>query len=150
MKGEKIMTYEELKNKHEQEMNAFPLGACFSQKQFEEMMQKWGLTIDDTDKILSIGGGCYIRKSDRQTFHDMIDRFGQERKDAIAADITGDGYIYQMFLYELANHEYCITYDLEDTLNALGLTIEEINADKRMLHGLKKAKRDYLKHCEDY
>lgn len=30
MKGEKIMTYEELKNKHEQEMNAFPLGACFS------------------------------------------------------------------------------------------------------------------------
>lgn len=144
------MTYAELKNKHEQEMNAFPLGACFSQKQFEEMMQKWGLTIDDTDKILSIGGGCYIRKSDRQTFHDMINRFEQERKDAIAADPTGDGYIYQMFLCELANHEYCITYDLEDTLNALGLTIEEINADKRMLHGLKKAERDYLKHSENF
>ena len=54
-----------------------------------------------------------------------------------------------MFLSELANHEYCITYDLEDTLNALGFTIEEINADKRLLHGLKKAKQDYLKHCEE-
>ena len=56
--------YEELKNKHQQEMNAFPIGACFSQKQFEEMMQKWGLTVHDTDKICSIGGGCYVRKSD--------------------------------------------------------------------------------------
>lgn len=26
--------YEKLKNKHQQEMNAFPIGACFSQKQF--------------------------------------------------------------------------------------------------------------------
>ena len=61
------MTYEELKNKHEQEMNAFPLGACFSQKQFEEMMQKWGLTIDDTDKILSIGGGISERVTVRHS-----------------------------------------------------------------------------------
>lgn len=56
--------YEDLKNKHQQEMNTFPIGACFSQKQFEEMMQKWGLTVHDTDKICSIGGGCYVRKSD--------------------------------------------------------------------------------------
>lgn len=142
--------YEELKNKHQQEMNAFPIGACFSQKQFEEMMQKWGLTVHDTDKICSIGGGCYVRKSDYKEFIAMEKRFEKERKDAIVADKTGDGYIYQMFLYELANHEYCITYDYEDTFDALGLTVDEINADKRLLHGLKKATREYLKHCEDY
>lgn len=142
--------YEKLKNKHQQEMNAFPIGACFSQKQFEEMMQKWGLTVHDTDKICSIGGGCYVRKSDYKEFIAMGKRFEKERKDAIVADKTGDGYIYQMFLYELANHEYCITYDYEDTFDALGLTVDEINADKRLLHGLKKATREYLKHCEDY
>lgn len=131
-------------------MNAFPIGACFSQKQFEEMMQKWGLTVHDTDKICSIGGGCYVRKSDYKEFIAMEKRFEKERKDAIVADKTGDGYIYQMFLYELANHEYCITYDYEDTFDALGLTVDEINADKRLLHGLKKATREYLKHCEDY
>ena len=79
----------------------------------------------------------------------MLDRHEQERKAAIAADKTGNGYIYQMFLAELADHEYCITYDYEDTFNALGLTVEEINADKRLLRGLQKAERDYLKHCED-
>ena len=80
----------------------------------------------------------------------MSARFKQEKADAIAADKTGDGYIYQMFLYELANHEYCITYDYEDTFNALGLTIDEINADKRLLHGLRKATKEYLKYSEDY
>lgn len=142
--------YRQLKDKQEKEMNAFPLGACFSKTQFEEMMLKWGLTISDTDKICSIGGGCYIRKSDRDAFLNMMKRFEQERKDAITADTTGNGFIYDMFLYELGNHEYCITYDLDETLAALHLTLEQVNADKRLLHGLKKAKRNYLKNCENY
>ena len=50
--------YLELKNKHQKEMNAFPIGAYYNQDQFAEMMQKWGLTVNDTDKICSIGGGC--------------------------------------------------------------------------------------------
>ena len=32
----------------------------------------------------------------------------------------------------------------------LGLTMEEINANKRLLRGLQKATKEYLKHCEDY
>ena len=142
--------YRELKNRQQKEMNAFPLGSCFSKEQFADMMHQWGLTVNDTDRIYSIGFGCYIRKSDHAAFHEMLDRHEQERKAAIAADKTGYGYIYQMFLTELADHEYCITYDYEDTFNALGLTAEEINADKRLLRGLQKAERDYLKHCEDY
>ena len=142
--------YEELKTRQEKEMNAFPLGACFSKQQFEEMMTKWGLTTTDTDKIYSLGGGCYIRKSDHTAFHEMLKRFKKERSEAIAADTTGDGFIYYMFLSELANHEYCITYDLEETLDVLNLTIEQINADKRLLHGLQKARKEYLKHTEGY
>lgn len=142
--------YNELKNRQEKEMTAFPLGACFDKQQFEEMMKKWGLITADTDKIYSIGGGCYIRKSDHRALHEMINRFEKERSEAIAADKTGDGFIYDMFLSELANHEYCITYDLEETLDALGLTIEQINADKRLLHGLQKARKKYLKHTENY
>ena len=55
-----------------------------------------------------------------------------------------------MFLYELANHEYCITYDLEDILDALCLTVDEINADKRLLRGLEKALSQYLKDSKNY
>ena len=37
--------YKQLKDKHQKEMDAFPLGVAFSDKQFEEMMQKWDLTV---------------------------------------------------------------------------------------------------------
>ena len=126
------------------------MGAAFSQKQFDEMMAKWGLLPTDTDKILHIGGGCYIRKTDREAFHELVDRLDREKQEAIAADTTSDGIIKDMFLYELANHEYCITYDLEDTLNAVGLTVDEINADKRLLRGLEKALSQYLKDTKNY
>ena len=37
------MKYAELKKKHQDEVNAFSLGFAFGDKQFEEMMNKWGL-----------------------------------------------------------------------------------------------------------
>ena len=43
--------YRELKNRQQKEMDTFPLGACFSKEQFADMMQNWGLTESDTDKI---------------------------------------------------------------------------------------------------
>ena len=52
--------YQILKDRQQKEFNAFPMGAAFSQKQFEEMMAKWELFPTDTDKIVHIGGGCYM------------------------------------------------------------------------------------------
>ena len=141
--------YQEMKDRQQKEFDAFPMGAAFSQQQFQQMMEKWGLTVNDTDKIFSIGSGCYIRKTDKEALRDLINRLNKEKQDAIAADTTGDDFIFDMFVYELANHEYCITYDLEDTLDALGLTAEQINADKRLTHSLNKAIKHYLKNYEN-
>ncbi len=141
-------TYRQLKNRQQKELDAFPLGTAFSNKQFEEMMQGWGFAVDETDKIISIGAGCFIRKSDKEAFFNMFERHNKEMQDAIAADTTGDGFIYDMFYDELANHEYCITYDLDETLDALNLTAEQVNADKRLLHGLNKAEKNYLKNYD--
>ncbi len=142
--------YQVLKNRQQNEVNALPLGAAFSNEQFAAMMAKWGLTPDDTDKILSIGAGCYIRKTDKDNFLAMRKRHKAEMQTAIAEDTTGDGFICDMFLYELANHEYCITYDLEDTLDALDLTTDEINDDERLLHGMKKAIKLYIANSDEY
>lgn len=128
--------YSELKAKHQKEVDAFPFGFAFNTKQFNEMMEKWGLTPDDTDKIYSIGGGGYIRKSDSEAMGKMFKRHALERK---MARKYGDEYLFEMFAYELANHEYCITHDLTDTLEALDLTIEQINADPKMADALKRA-----------
>ena len=138
--------YQEMKDRQQKEFDAFPLGAAFSNQQFQNMMEKWGLTVNDTDKICSIGGGCYILKADKDALIALINKTATELKNAITADTTGDGFIFDMFVYELANHEYCITYDLEDTLDALGLTPEEVNADKRLSYALNKAIKHYLKN----
>ena len=135
--------YVALKNKHQKEINDFPFGFAFSESQFNDMMiNKFGLTPKDTDKIYSIGSGGYVRKTDADAMHEMFDRHAKERETAIKEN--KDDYLYHMFNYELANHEYSYTGDLEDTLDALGLTYEEIKADKIMYEALKRA----IKHQE--
>ena len=142
--------YKELHDRHQAEINAFPFGFAFSQEQFDKMMvDRFNLEPTDTDKIYSIGGGGYICKEDHQAMCDMIERHAKEKKDAIAADLTGEGYIYDMFVYELANHEYMITMTSDDTLDALGLTWEDVKADSRLSHGLKKAKKYILENYDD-
>ncbi|WP_195336948.1 DUF7659 family protein [Paraclostridium bifermentans] len=131
--------YRELKEKQGKEVNEFPMMFAFSNKQFAEGMEKLGLKENETNKLLSIGAGGFIRKSDRKAFDDMFVRQEKELKNAIEEDLTGEGFIYNMFNYELGNHEYCITWELDETLNTLGLTMEEINSNENLLHGLKKA-----------
>ena len=138
----KTNQYKALRDKHQAEVNAFPMFFAFSDSQFAEGMKKLGLKPTDTNLIYKLGGtGGFYRKSDSQALHDMFARHRKEREDAVAADLTGDGYIYDMFDYELANHEYAYTGDLEPTLDALGLTLEQVKADERMYNGLKKARK---------
>lgn len=131
--------YAEMQEHHQMEINAFPMFFAFSQKQFEEGMKSLGLEPSATDQIYSLGNGGYYKKSDATKLHEMFRRFKQDQEDAISADTTGEGFIFDMFSYELDNHEYCITLDLEDTLDAIGMTQEEISASPRLKRGLKLA-----------
>ncbi len=127
--------YRELKSKHQKEVDAFPFGFAFNQKQFDEMMIKWGLTPDDTDKIYKIGGGGYVRKTDADAMEEMFARHEAEWNVAI----QDEEFVFQMFNYELANHEYSYTGDLTDTLEALGLTMDIVNETPGMADALKRA-----------
>ena len=57
--------------------------------------------------------------------------------------------IYDMFYFELGNHEYQITLDLEPTIVACGLTINGINDNEILLKSLKQAKADFMQDCID-
>ena len=135
----KTNEYLKLQNKHNEEFNNFPMMFAFSKESLKEGLVKLGLNETDTDKIVSIGYGGFIRKADKEAYVEMTIRQAKERKQAIENDKTGDGYIYQMFLTELNNHEYGYTYDYEDTLNSLGMTIKEINANPVMKKAFEKA-----------
>lgn len=133
--------YRELCKKQQQEISALPIRYAFGDKRFREMMTAWDLAPEkDLDKVCKLGhAGGFCRKVDVQLVRDTLDRHTEERKAAIAEDQTGAGFIYQMFLYELNSHEYGYTEDVEETLDALGYTLEQILEDRRLLHGLKMA-----------
>jgi hypothetical protein len=134
--------YKQLKDQQQQEINNFPMFFAFSNKQFSEGMKKLGLEPTETDKIYKIGGtGGFYKKEDSKKLHDMFDRHDKEMKEAMSSN---DEFLIYMFYYELNNHEYIITYEVEDTLNALGLTYEEIKNDNRLYRALKEAKRMIL------
>lgn len=128
--------YAELINRQQAEFDAFPMKYAFNQKQFERGMKELGLEPTDTDKIYKSPGGGFYRKTDAPALREMLDRFDREMQEAIAADPTGEGFIYEMFRYELDNHEYNYTQDVTETIECLGFTWEEINADERLLNGL--------------
>lgn len=129
--------YKAMKEKHTKEMNGFPMMFAFSDDQFIKGMDVLGVT-DESD-LLSIGYGGFIRKADSNALDELIEKHDREMKDAISNDTTGDGFIYDMFNYELANHEYSYTWDVSDTLNALGFTIDYVKSNKNVLNGLLKA-----------
>lgn len=137
--------YAEMKERHQKRINALPLKFAFGMNQFREMMKSWGLTENDTDKIYKMGGtGGFYRREDSKLIYTTLEENEIEMQAAIRNDIDGSGFIKDMFSYELANHEYCITYDLEPTLDALGLSIDDVNASHALLNGLKLAKQEYL------
>lgn len=137
--------YKELRNKHSEEVNNFPMFFAFSDSQFEEGMKKIGLTVTDTDKIYSLGGGGYYKKTDAKAFSDMLETHKKELNESIENDKTGEGFIYDMFYFELCNHEYGYTYEIDDTIDSLNLTMEFINENENVLNALKKACSDIKK-----
>ena len=134
--------YTELRDRHSKELDNFPIMFAFSKEQFNEGMTKLGLNITDTDKIYSIGGGGYVKKTDSALLGAMGKRHKKEMNESIENDKTGEGFIYDMFYYELNNHEYCYTGDIEDTINSLDLTIEQINENEILRKTLKRACKD--------
>lgn len=136
--------YLEMQVRHQEELNAFPMFAAFNKEQFEEGMKKLGLKPTNMKAIQNVGYSMFIRKKDEPAFREMCARQYKERADAITADTTGEGFIRDMFIAEMGNHEYSYTYDLTDTFRALQLTTSVVNANPALLHGLKLAQEAVL------
>lgn len=148
--------YDELRRKQQAEFNSLPLKAAFGERQFIEMMKEWGLchgrngkpSDNDIKQIAHIYAGMYIQKKDIPLYREVRARHDAEMQKAIAEDLTGEGFIYEMFYSELANHEYGYTGDSEETLDCLGYTYDDIHKDERLMNGLTKAKKQIMQEAE--
>ena len=141
--------YLEMKERHMADINAFPFVWAFSNEQFKEGMEKLGLKETDTKKVFSIGAGGFIRKTDAKAMEKMFEDQKKELWDAINSDKNGDGFILDMFTYELENHEYMVTYSTSDTLNALGITKEDLEKNKNLADGLESARKYVIGKYEE-
>lgn len=141
-------SYQEMKSTHEKELNQLNMGFAFSDKQFDEMMEEWGLDPEkDLDKIvrLNVSGG-FLQKKDLPEYRAFWDRYDAENKLFKKQQKN----LVEMLVSELANHEYCITGDLEETLNACGFDKKDYLENESLRKAVKKAKSEYLSQCNSY
>lgn len=123
--------YQSMKQRHADELNSFDgIFFAFSNKQFEEGLAKVGGTAKD---LCRLPGGGFIRKDRSNAFSGMFKRHEAERK----ACMSNRKALLDALSHELANHEYCITLDPTDALEALGLSRDDVPVDI-----LKKARRN--------
>lgn len=129
--------YLALKERHQKEVDDFPMAFAFSNKQLTEALEKLGAT---KEECCTTYGGGIIRKTDVKKLTEMFSRQAIEKKNALANDKTGKGYIKDAFEYELANHEYSVS----DTLDCLGITIEDMSNSQPLMKGFQLAGGSYL------
>jgi len=131
--------YKELKNRHQEELNEIPLIVAFDAQDLEQEMKSLGLQPNETDAVYKLHNCAYILKSDRDRYNGMLQRFKDEEKQAINADKTGDGFIYDMFFYQFEIHQLFESEFVYHALKALELTKKDILKSPNLLNGYKKA-----------
>lgn len=134
-------TLKELKSRHSKEINAFNIGAAFNNQQFEEMMSKFGLSVDDTSKILSLGAGMYILKAERTQFNDLMARHKKE-----LSDFKKDRKRHiESIIYDFNNMEVDTFFGFINNIETIGLTKEALDADPKLYDVCFTAWKKYAK-----
>jgi hypothetical protein len=126
------MTYNEFKTQIQSEFNDFPIAYAFSDKQLKEGLEELG--VKDTSEVSGVGSGGFIRKSDKQSFIDLCTKHSDRTEEFLSKDEN----LKSALVYELGNHEYCITGNPQEAFEALG-----IDETKRTKIILKLAIKQY-------
>ena len=143
---EKKNLYLELKERQQNELNNLPIYWAFGQSQIDELVQKLGFKTEDDllKNVFTIGAGSIILKKDKELVLDTFKRHEKELND----NMLNDDFLQSAFEYELANHEYIITYDLDETLRALGIKKDEFYNDDRLKNIMSLAITNYKRDME--
>lgn len=130
------MKYYELKDKQQKEINELPIKFAFSDEQFKEVINYFNVKEEEIkEKLVSVPGGGFMLKTDLPKLKETFINHAKEINQAM----TEDSFLIDAINYELANHEYCITGDITDTVEVLGLDMN----DTRVIKCFNIAIKDY-------
>lgn len=138
-------TYQQIKARQQAEVNAFPIGAAFSDKQVEEMMQKFGLPNDKRGyaQIVGLGYGAYIMRKDVPAWNEMAERHEREMKEWR----KNRKELKEGLRYEFANHECQFGRRDEEVCACVGLDWAEVQKDAELMKIYKEAWKLFWDDC---
>ena len=141
-------TYSQMKSRHQKAVDNLPMYFAFGDKQFNELREKLGFETEEEmlKNVFTLGAGSIILKKDKELVMNTFEQNSKEMEKAM----KDDDFLLSAFEYELGNHEYIITYEIDETLDALGITPEEYSNSDRMKRIMKQAKINYLNEMEKF
>ena len=83
---------------------------------------------------------------DKEKILETLKRHNEEENKLF----ENDDFLQSAFEYELENHEYIITYDLSDTLRALGISYKEYQESERYQNIMKVAISNYREEMKKF
>lgn len=141
----KTQEYLDLREKHREELNAFPIAYAFNDKQLKEALEKLGATKEEC--VTVFGHGDIVKKTDVKRFVAMLKRHTNEVKDRLKTD---PDFAMAAFLYEMDNHEYAINWSGdEDVLSCFAIDWNDIEEWGLQLVWAT-ARRKHMEHAEEW
>lgn len=138
--------YQEMKQRHKAERDAFPFVYAFSEEQWRDGVRMLGLAPGGTDKVVNIGEpGIFCLPQDPKAAKELFARQKHELEEAITSDTTGDSFIHDMFLQALQDSDFKYSGYIYEALETVGITMGQVESDPRLLRGLNEAKKECLK-----
>ena len=111
---------EETTSKKSKELGVF---YAFSNDQLIEGLNALNVTKEDAKKrIVNIGQGCFILRENADKWLNLFVEYGKQLNDAL----KDEAFLLDALVYELRNHEYCISWDATDALDMLSIKKEDI------------------------
>lgn len=139
----KRQEYLDLKQRHQKEVEDFPIAYAFNGKQLKEAIEKLGAT---KQEVTTLGYGTVIKKTDIPAFEELLEDQRHELKMAM----QNKEFAYEAFLYEMDNHEYAINWDGDaDVLGCFNLVYAQLD-ELDLEEVYQRAARQHMKHARDW
>lgn len=139
----KLQEYLEMKERHQRDVNNFPIAFAFNTSQLKEALEKIGAkSLDECRTIHNCGD--IIHKRDVKAFNEMAVNHAKELNDAM----KDPEFAKSAFRYEMDNHEYAINWDGDrDVLSCFGWTPKTFtNVDISIQNAYLFARNEHIEH----
>lgn len=142
--------YDILRERQRKEFNTLPFHFAFGDEQIKSKLEELNIKEDEIEKkLVAIIGGGFMLKEDYPKYIEMSERHYEEIQNEINNDKDGTGFIKDMFFSELNSQEYGYTMDVNDTLEKLGITDNDLKENKKLQYGLELAKKKFIDNEEE-